>query len=392
MFRFALISLSLLASSAHAQTLLGYATLPADTFRAGPTSGQKIEAANGRAVPFVGKQPVQGFSSLQAAPNGDLWALSDNGYGSKANSPDFELCITRLGRDFKTARGGRGRLFVKGTIVLSDPLFTIPFPLVNGKTKDRRLTGADFDPESLVVAPDGSFWIGEEFGPMILHFDDKGELLETPRYVEGVASPDDPYERSVTLSRSKGFEGMAWSKNKNFLMAMLEGSLHGDVAGRLRIFQIDPTFEPDIEKFDSKAPDEWIHPRPKRTFYYQLEDPTHSIGELARLPNGKHLVIERDSLQGDAAKFKKIYEVDFDKADKDDYLIKRERADLLNIADPDHLASDGVFRFPFQTIESVLPLDNDRVIVMNDNNYPFSAGRQSDVPEITEAIVIRLKP
>ena len=66
-------------------------------------------------------------------------------------------------------------------------------------------------------------------------------------------------------------------------------------------------------------------------------------------------------------------------------------ADLLDVADPDNLAGFGpVFRFPFQTIESVIPLGERRVGVLNDNNYPFSAGRVPGQSDPNEFIIIRL--
>ena len=384
MLRLAFVLLAI-STAAHAQTLLGRATLPAATFRAGPTSGTKIQSANGVAVPFENKQPVGGFSSLQRAPGGDLWALADNGYGTKANSPDFELCITRLGRDFKTKSGGSGKLIPKQTIYLRDPNRKAGFAIVNENTEERRLTGADFDPESLVVMPNGDFWIGEEFGPFLLHFSSEGALLGAPDKIEDapfsdqsvarVASPDDPLGRPANIKRSKGFEGLARSLNPDILYAMLEGPILTSDARTLVIYAFD------IKQHYSPA-----------YCIYQLEDPSHSIGELAHLTETTYLVIERDNLQGDATNFKKIYEVDFNVTDPNGFLEKRERADLLQIQDPDHLASQGTFRFPFQTIESVLPLDNERVIVMNDNNYPFSSGRKPGQPEDTEAIVIRLKP
>jgi hypothetical protein len=75
----------------------------------------------------------------------------------------------------------------------------------------------------------------------------------------------------------------------------------------------------------------------------------------------------------------------------DGFLVKHEVADLLNIRDPDNLGGFGpTFRFPFQTIESVIVLDRDRLGVLNDNNYPFSAGRVAGEPDPNEFIIIRL--
>ena len=66
-------------------------------------------------------------------------------------------------------------------------------------------------------------------------------------------------------------------------------------------------------------------------------------------------------------------------------------ADLLNLADPHDLNGDGdrTFRFPFVTIESVLPVDERTVLVINDNNYPSSSGRTPGQPDPTEFILIR---
>ena len=85
------------------------------------------------------------------------------------------------------------------------------------------------------------------------------------------------------------------------------------------------------------------------------------------------LVIERNNFEGAAAMFKKISVVDLDDVDGDGFLVKHEAADLLNISDPHGVGGFGpIFRFPFQTIESVIPLDRHRLGVLDDNNYPFS--------------------
>ena len=110
-----------LGSSAHAQTLEGFASLPADTFAAGPTSGQLIATTNGRIPPFVGKQPVQGISSVLRASNGDFLVMADNGFGAQADSADFLLRVYRISPDFRTARGGSGSIDVSPYLTLRDP-------------------------------------------------------------------------------------------------------------------------------------------------------------------------------------------------------------------------------------------------------------------------------
>jgi hypothetical protein len=70
----------------------------------------------------------------------------------------------------------------------------------------------------------------------------------------------------------------------------------------------------------------------------------------------------------------------------------REVVDLLSIADPNNIGGqgNGLFAFPFQTIESVIPLSATRLGVLDDNNYPFSNGRIPGTPDNNEFIIIRL--
>ena len=88
-------------------------------------------------------------------------------------------------------------------------------------------------------------------------------------------------------------------------------------------------------------------------------------------------MIERDNNQGPTAAFKKIFKLDFSKQDAKGFVEKVEIADLLNIQDPGDLNKDGstTYRMPFQTIENVLVINENTILVANDNNYPFSVGR-----------------
>jgi hypothetical protein len=386
------------SSLAFAQTLEGIAILPADTFEPGPTSGQFSAPANGRIPPYVNKQPVQGISSVLRVSNGDYLVMSDNRFGAQDNSQDYVLRVHRVSPDFKTKTGGTGSEVLKSFFTLSDPNHRINFTIVADRTiypftalniavdpgikQNRWLTGADFDIESVREAHDGTLWFGDEFGPFLIHTDANGVVLDTPFPLPGVRSPQNPFLAGGTanLPRSKGFEGMAITPNGKFLYPMLEGPLTTDPDQRRLI----------INEFDLKS-----KAYSGRQWFYRLEASSatgQSIGDMTAISDHEFVVIERDNFEGVAAGFKKIYLVDFNKVDAAGFLIKTEVADLLNLRDPNNLGGSGtgVFRFPFVTIESVIPLSNVHLGVLNDNNYPGSAGRVPGSPDNNEFIIIKL--
>lgn len=174
--------------------LVGRAVLPASTFVDGPPSGSRVEGG-----PFS-SQPVQGFSSLQLTPSGFI-SISDNGYGVPENSADFLLRAWRLEPDLTT-----GVLKASTLFVLSDPSRQLPWPIVNENTPERLLTGADLDPESFVRVADGTYWLGDEHGPFLVHVDERGRVLEPPFElpIDGGAllGADAPFLRANLMLRS----------------------------------------------------------------------------------------------------------------------------------------------------------------------------------------------
>ncbi|MDK2410031.1 phytase [Aphanizomenon sp. PH219] len=164
-------------------TIKGFASLPADTFAAGPAAGATVtNPTNGRTTPFPG-QPVQGFSGVQFAPNSGgsvFWFLADNGFGAKNNSADFLLRLYQVDPNFAGTENANGSVAVQNFIQLSDPNKLIPFDIVNKNTAKRELTGADFDVESFVIDAKGDIWVGDEFGTYLLHFNSNGVLLDAP--------------------------------------------------------------------------------------------------------------------------------------------------------------------------------------------------------------------
>ncbi|CCH31623.1 esterase-like activity of phytase family protein [Actinosynnema sp. NPDC047251] len=349
-------------------TLTRFASLPAETYLpASEPSGAALGTApvNGITPPFA-DQPVQGFSAVLRNGDGSYDVLSDNGYGSKANSADFALRVHRIRPDF-----GTGRVDVVGGVTLTDPNGHVPFPLTR---LDRVLTGADFDVESMVRLADGSFWTGDEFGPYLLHFDRAGRLLSPPVPTPGVFAPGNP-AGAPNIGGSKGFEGLALSPDRRTLNALLEGTVAGDEPGTLRLYEFDLA----AGRFTDTR---WA---------YAMDSTEHAIGEAVAVDRNRLLVIERDANAGVDAKVKKVYLADKRDRDRDGKLDKTLVADLLNLANPRHLAGFGSpFRFPFPTVESVLVLDDQTLAVLNDNNFPFSASRVAGKADDNEFITVKL--
>lgn len=370
------------AAVSKAATLIGFAVLPADTFTPGPTSGQFIEARNNRQPPFIDQQPVQGFSALIKDDNDSYIVLSDNGFGARNNSSDYILSIYHIDPDFRTAKGGSGNIQVSNVIRLSDPQRYLPYPAA--RDKDDLLTGADLDPESFRRAKDGSYWIGEEFNPSLLHFSVEGVLLAPPFKIAGLNSVGNPSGEKANLPRSRGFEGMAISADGKRLYPMLEGPVEG-AGSALNIY----TFNIEEQIFVNNNAYE-------PSFRYRLDEAASAIGDFTMYSNTAGLVLERDSEEGNKALLKKVYQVVFNKLDEDGYLLKTLVADLLKLNDPHDLNQDGdvLFSFPFWTIEGLVVLNATTLGIVNDNNYPLGQARNSNgtQPDDNEFILIKVDP
>jgi hypothetical protein len=355
-------------------------------------------------LPFDG-QPIQGFSGIKTMPDGTFWTLSDNGFGSKANSSDAMLFLHQLKFDWQT-----GKVEVVKNLFLSDPDKKAPFPIVLEGAEKRYLTGADFDIESVQPVADG-FWIGEEFGPYLLKFDTEGRLTDvilTTVNGKPVMSPDNPV-LSVpanptakmpvfNLKRSGGFEGLAMSSDGSKLYGLLEGALYQD-DGKME--SVDGHTAIRVIEFDT-ASKSWTG----RTWFYPFEDKGVSIGDFNMLDGTTALVIERDNGAGTKdkactdpkqpkpdcfeapAELKRIYKIEFNDANIGKAVRKIGYIDLLNIKDPDNKKKagnkDGIYDMPFVTIENVDRADATHIVVGNDNNLPFSAGRVVDKADSNE--------
>ncbi len=380
--------------------------LPGNSF----LSDKAAPRATGHTLPMRG-QPVQGFSGIKPAGGGAYWVIADNGFGSKANSPDAMLAMHRVRPDWKS-----GAVRLERTVFFADPNRKVPFLIVNEGTKERLLTGADFDTESMQIVGD-TVWLGDEFGPFVVSADLQGRVtgvFNTTADGKPVRSPDHPSVAmpavpgavSFEARRSRGYEGMAASKDGRFLYPLLEGPLWqiNDGKGGWETTK-DGREVLRILEFDIAA-----RAFTNRSWKYVLEANGNNIGDFNMIDADTALVIERDNGEGDPAdacsgapqpncqnvpaKFKRIYKIDLSQADTDGVVKKLGYIDLMNIADPKGMArrggKAGRFTFPFVTIEDVDVVDGEHIIVANDNNYPYSMGRALGRQDDNEFILLHV--
>jgi hypothetical protein len=425
---------SIQAQTEHPATLSGHVVIPALTFVNAPadapsvlqtsgkfTTGKRVEELGsieglsagrptGVKLPFKG-QPIQGHSGIKKMSDGTYWILTDNGAGSKANSPDFMLYLSHYNIDFAT-----GAAKVLKTVFLHDPDKKVPFRIVHESTDKRYLTGADFDPEAFQFAG-GFLWIGEEFGPYIIKADLNGKVVEIfETFVDGklikspdhfsVVAPNTPTDLvAFQLRRSKGYEGMAASTDGTKLYPLLEGALWDETTKSYEA--VDGKQYLRIVEFDVNT-NKWTG----RHWKYVMEGNHHAIGDFNMIDATTGLIIERDNGEGtedkacpsgqrrtdcfhDLAKFKRIYKVELSDANAGGPVRKIAFIDLMKIQDPQKKSkkalNNGVLTFPFFTIENVDIVDARHIIVGNDNNLPFSSSRDPNKADDNELVLLEVE-
>jgi hypothetical protein len=108
------------------------------------------------------------------------------------------------------------------------------------------------------------------------------------------------------------------------------------------------------------------------------------------IEDNRFLTIEHDGGQREEAQVKRVYSIDLRETDANGVLEKTLVADLMNLNDPGKISGVNPFTFPFTSVESVIVLDDKRIGVLNDNNFPFGSGRTANQPEDTEFIIVSL--
>ena len=333
--------------------------------------------------------------------------LTDNGFGSKINSYDALLMVHNMKVDWAQGSVARNK-----TTFLRDPDRKVPFMIVNENTKERYLTGTDFDVESIQIVND-EWWIGDEFGPYVLRTDASGKVLgmiETkvcerdyrgPDHYLNARLPNYPGDTAFNVRRSGGFEPMAKSIDGSKLYPMFEWPLWDQQTKAQETYNgksVTRILELDVasQKYTGK---EWK---------YVMEEPGNVVSDFQMLDTNTGLVIERDDNTEGAtpacpgeprvdcftrpAKLKRIYKIDLSQANADGVVKKVAYIDLTKISNPKRLAKRGPneanFVLPHLGPEGIAVVDSKHIVVVNDNNFPYSSGREIGKPDDNELTLL----
>lgn len=158
------------------------------------------------------------------------------------------------------------------------------------------------DPEGLIVLDDKTFWISEEYGPSIIHFDINGKEIE--RY--SISNSKIP---KVFSKRKQGrsMEGLTITPNGKKLIGIIQSTLANTLKNEIKNKRLTRILVIDIGSGESSQ------------YAYIQDYPENSNCEILALSETKCLILERDSgFLNDSkkkSKSKRVYLVDFSFAD-----------------------------------------------------------------------------
>jgi Esterase-like activity of phytase/Bacterial Ig domain len=273
----------------------------------------KLYAADVPPIATVGGVVIEGSadgSAIAAVPGStdEIYGLSDRGPNVDGRTdsekvlpvPDFQPRINRY-------RLTDGAAAVEKTIGLTGP----DGKPLNGLVDPRADTGETLvdmngaplptsdhglDTEGLVALPDGTFWISDEYGPFLVHFDAAGKELERLSPFDGSL----PRELAFRTP-NQGMEGLTITPDGSTLVGIMQSALKTPgLEGSAKSVAFTRIVTVDLA---TKAVAEYLYP---------LANPQKSkvaVSEITALTKNTFLVDERDGELEPGAD-KKIYVAD----------------------------------------------------------------------------------
>lgn len=355
---------------------------------------------------------LQFITTPDRGPNGEPTDVDDDGIDERPFPlPDYQAQLVRFTLDQEsgefeiteeialTREDGHTPITGLPNLQASEPgsAYTDESPVdLFGETLENDPFGADM--ESVLVAPDGSFWLSDEYRPAIYHFAADGVLIdrfvpqgtaESVGQTAGTFGTETLPEVYAQRRGNRGFEGMALNTDNGNLYAFIQSPIDNpdvnnaeanaadessDFNSRdsqvLRILEVDPT--------TGEAVGEYV-------YFLEGSPGVDKIGDAVYVGDGKFNVIERDSgTDADSEKF--IFEVDLTGATNiigTDVSTAIGEDTALESMTPDDLAAIGIQPVTKTQVlnlpsigytagdkpEGLALLDDGSLAVINDNDF-----------------------
>jgi len=157
------------------------------------------------------------------------------------------------------------------------------------------------DSEGLVVAKDGTFWVSDEYGPFVVHFDRNGKELERLSPFDGSLPRELKFREP-----NKGMEGLTITPDGRTLVGIMQAALTIDKDHQAKSKNIPFTRIVTVDLATHRT----------HEYAYVLDDPAANgtaVSEITAITATRFLVDERDGAAEPGA-YKKVYAIDLAKA------------------------------------------------------------------------------
>ena len=274
------------------------------------TSAQGVEVFNGGYGSGLARHPSE---------DGVYYLLTDRGpnFNGAANGAKV-FPLPGYTPQIGVFRRVEGRLVREAVMEIKDsaghPVSGLPNPAGLGGTgetpvdldgNELALDEDGLDPEGLVALPDGTFWIGEEYGPRLMHVDAQGKTMER---IHPFSSDEEGRRLPKVFANrrpNRGLEGLAITPDGNTLIGIMESALDNPVEARSTIRANSRATRIVLFNIETGATQQFV--------YFQ-EAPNLSNSEIQAVSNHEFIVLERDDRfpddLSDPAVYKRFYRID----------------------------------------------------------------------------------
>lgn len=246
------------------------------------------------------------------------------------------------------------------------------------------------DSEGFALESDGSFWVSEEYAPLIIKFDAKGQAQK-------VLSPGSGIPKHYGNRRpNRGMEGICLSKDGKKLYGIMQAPLYLPDSSTKNKSKAIRILELDIASGES------------RDLLYMLDDATNDCCDIMAINDTELLVIERDGdfTQKHNRATKLIYKINIEKAtDVTDLIVENLSFEQLSQKSIRPVSKklfidviSAIPDYPHDKLEGLALVNENTLAIVNDDDFGVDQGdnctyipKRNPKGEVDRAIVYMIK-